>query len=97
MTIQQFIEAAIEGGYKFSNKSIFVLDNGDVIAVESFIIDPLAWQAVAKVKNWKGKFAHVPGTVWDAQGYLPGQYQQICMIEALWAGTTLEEYLATLE
>lgn len=91
MTIKQFIEAAIEGGWE--NKELPTISTeqssmGEVITamywrkmLPVIALDPGAWKAVGKVKGWpEGYEIEFAGN----------------MIRALWAGKTLEEYIATL-
>lgn len=67
MTIKQFIECAIEGGWKYKRKhqEIYLCEDqpkegeGDTrIGLRSntyaIMLDPNAWRAVGKVKGWKG-------------------------------------------
>lgn len=95
MTIQEFIECCIEGGYKFPRKSVFTLNNGDVIAVESFILNPKAWEAVAKVKDWRNDEGECGACEYPNSMEGPEVYMYR-MIKALCNGSTLEEYIATL-
>lgn len=100
MTIKEFIETAIDGGWKpFFLEGQAVIKIGDnymPAMFQSVALDPKAWKAVAKVKGWKGKIVTNPEIFMNHLAYFPGQYQQIGMIEALWSGQTLEEYIATL-
>lgn len=51
MTIKQFIEKAIEGGWKQPDLS--QTDNYDGVPhCRGFLLDPKAWQAVGKVERW---------------------------------------------
>lgn len=53
MTIKQFIEHAIEGGYSS-------LMGGDkMCSNEVILLDPIAWQAVGKVSDWKESIERV--------------------------------------
>lgn len=57
MTIKQFIEKAIEGGWKPESEatSISGLSTAEVLAKvypERVLLDPFAWQAVGKVEGW---------------------------------------------
>lgn len=102
MTIKEFIETAIEGGYKTTAQHKWVLPDGYVTALDSIFLDPKAWEAVAKVKGWKQPFKT---RIWFWKSY--GTLGEFCspdiyvnkmhdMIDALTEGMTLEEYIATL-
>lgn len=109
MTIKQFIEKAIEGGWKLRGADINVFRvtmqlvdvrltwRGDqyskdeeeqtVVAIEVILLDPLAWQAVEKVKGN------------DLTPDMPkrrARLEMVGMIHALNDGKTIEEYLKTL-
>lgn len=69
MTIKQFIEKAIEGGWNPSQEKMKVRSISDfgiyfqipkkpemgelLVRTEAVLLDPLAWQAVGEVKGWK--------------------------------------------
>lgn len=50
MTTKQFIEKAIEGGYKEYDLSNYIGD--DTHSIAWLFLDTLAWQAVGKVEGW---------------------------------------------
>jgi hypothetical protein len=53
MTIQNFIDKAIEGGWAQESKQPIPRDWMDEgIAVEAVLLDPAAWRAVEKVEKW---------------------------------------------
>lgn len=54
MTIKQFIEASIEGGWKAENNAWVADLNGSATLIHraDILLDPLAWQAVGKVEGW---------------------------------------------
>ena len=68
MTIKQFIEKAIEGGWKKKPtfkvlsadrfKAQYISDDGGRFeeAPEVPLLDPLAWQAVGKVEGWTTEY-----------------------------------------
>lgn len=103
MKIKEFIEAAIEGGWKNTFPKIIT----DDIHSEQFMtiylqsryfpivaLDPEAWKAVGKVKGWDGGYdcgsCEYPGAQDDPK------YHMSEMVKALCKGKTLEEYIATL-
>lgn len=90
MTIQTFIEKAIEGGWK--RQELFHLWSDAKTPCPFFLLDPLAWQAVGTVEGWPckkedGRMQPVPF------GWLQNMHD---MINALAEGKTVEEYLETL-
>lgn len=52
---QQFIEDAIAGGWKrtFNTSVLVTYDNSFSDDICRMLLDPLAWQAVAKTREWK--------------------------------------------
>lgn len=86
MTIQTFIEKAIEGGWKPS-ASWFGDVPVDSDGYHTVLLNPLAWKAVGKVEGW----------VWNDEkrnaGYI---YNMHRMIDALAEGKTIEQFLEIL-
>lgn len=101
MTIQSFIEKAIEGGWIPYSYETPVPDNGAI--QKAILLDPLAWKAVGKAEGWKGS-CDVCGsrTALNCSGSDGGGIMDTWlwymhrMIDALAEGKTIEEYLATL-
>lgn len=62
---------------------------------EIVLLDPLAWQAVAKVEGWRQGFYEY-GSANEAVEMAPYMVKMHLMIDALCEGKTIEEYLATL-
>lgn len=72
MTIKEFIEKAIEGGWIYQDEkpvydntqkapciARFTFDGINFgITLEQIILDPLAWQAVGKVEGWNERGKH---------------------------------------
>lgn len=98
MTIKEFIEKAIEGGW---NKYV-----GNMIRqeprlweqwYETALLDPKAWEAVGKVEGWE-----VQPTHWkkDADGYelkpVGAHMRMVHMTPHLIDGGTIKSYLETL-
>lgn len=103
MTIQQFIEAAIEGGWE--NKHLPLMKTEDGVSGEVMTrmywttmfpviaLDPEAWKAVGKVKGWfnelPSKDKKIITVQWMSKMHM--------MINALIKGKTLQEYIKTLK
>lgn len=84
MTIQQFIEAAKEGGYNHKG-GIDIYTTS-----EEILLSPEAWKAVGKVKEFK------PRIWWSSQTEEIAEQYMFEMIYRLYRGGSLEEYIATL-
>lgn len=94
MTIQQFIEKAIEGGWKNSEYEWATTHIQDTIIIEMAtrlaLLDPHAWQAVGKVEGWSITQMTADGKpIYDISNWH-------AMIDALATEKTIEEFLATL-
>jgi len=93
MTIKDFINKAIEGGWKdhISNMEWkWAWEN----AVTPFL-DPKAWEAVGKVEGWNGQnggYGRETLCSWKSTW----QQNMHQMIDALVEGKTLEEFIETL-
>ncbi len=85
MTIKQFIQKAIEGGWEVKKATALIKLELSVIP-EVVLLDPLAWQAVGKVEEWNS--AKTSQDPWDSQ--------MIAMTQALIEGKTIDEFLKTL-
>lgn len=110
MTIQQFIEKAIEGGWDFTDNVNFSEEDRarfkrtehlkDPKNIAGFwgavFLDPLAWQAVGKVEGWKS----LDDSDWATNAWMditPEWHVNMRnMIDALAGGKTTEQYLETL-
>lgn len=108
MTIQEFIEAAIEGGWggNWKKKPIIeILENkcvgfhyagsfdGIQMSIYDIFLQPKAWQAVGKVKGWDHSYHN-----YELRRNIETEESlMLDMIHALNTGSTLEEYIATLE
>lgn len=109
MTIPEFIEAAIEGGWSDKTHFYNLIDSdGNPIrsAVAMLVLDPLAWKAVGKVKGWGETTSRTcicgmcvipdeqyPRKIWEDR---IAQEMMTRMVIALNDDKTLEEYIATL-
>lgn len=80
MTIQQFIDKAIAGRWKYPSLQ-------EVVFRKSIFLDPLAWQAVGRVDGWAGG---------EETAAMFARTQMHRMIDALADGKTIEEFLETL-
>jgi transcription elongation factor Elf1 len=96
MTIKEFIEKAIEGGWKWNHKC-------DTPNCDDIYLDPKAWQAVEKLEGWdKVTSAVCPccGTCNDM--HPPKLWHDVSsfhmhrMIDALCEGKSIEEFLKDL-
>lgn len=108
MSVKEFIEAAIEGGWSDNNCFTDNPHHSEFIKEEMFL-DPEAWKAVGKVKGWKvGAYPYADEMVNNYRTGFVAQYEGVdfygeywqyamhLMIDALIKGRTLEEYIATL-
>ena len=88
MTIKQFIEKAIEGGWKsevlWGTAKQYVSDRN----LPTMFLDPEAWKAVAKVEGWN--------VGWYGKNVPSWHYAMLKLIDALAEGKTIEQYLETL-
>ena len=128
MTIEQFIEAAIEGGYILGNDKVNTFEESDShysscwyfhkgfdYLIPEILLDPESWKAVGKVKGWSIEMQmpmfmkepqNDPNTFvasemggrfgYDFQRMPFWYFKMVGMIQALYEGKTLEEYIATL-
>ncbi len=103
MTIKQFIETAIEGGYTNNwFQDLKVDEQQEVFGTAEDIwkmcpnifLDPEAWKAVGKVKQWDDVSDCVACDYPGWQLSVPAKMHG--MIKALLKGQTLEEYIETL-
>lgn len=108
MTIQEFTEMALEGGWNAPGLKSTIRyheEKGEMeeafrfnrMALAAIVLDPSVWQAVGKVKGWgEGDlfpfYAEEYGQV-RMPRYL---YRMHRMIDALAEGQTIEQYLETL-
>lgn len=103
MTINAFIENAIEGGWTYMGSKTWKARAGRITfyskenypfhtSEEKILLDPLAWQAVGKVEGWPEK--KEDGFMQPCpNGWLDRMHQ---MITSLAKGKTIEEFLKTL-
>lgn len=105
MTIQQFIEKAVEGGWwpKFyaADKQTMPISwriqaVQKIKFIERILLDPLAWQAVGKVEEWKECPAELHPEQCGLNHYTGWLWKMRSMITALAEGKTIEQYLETL-
>ena len=102
MTIQQFIEKAVEGGLeqkivKGITGAFFYKNNSEITIIgNEILLDPLTWQSVGKVENWEtDKYESIRS--YHAQ-YGGEVYTAVFhgLIDALCEGKTIEQFLETL-
>lgn len=95
MTVQTFIERAIEGGWKGVSWDGMNLRPG-TNDIFSMLLDPFAWQAVGKVEGWKECPADLHPEQCGLNHYAGWLWKMRSMIDALAEGKTIEQYLETL-
>ena len=106
MTIKQFIEKAIEGGWDKGRAKVVDLDMRDgyeglgnsMQSTDRMLLDPKSWEAVGKVSSWEVHECEGDGT---GEGCGNGCYptyrdKMHQMIDHLIAGGSIESYLKTL-
>lgn len=86
MTIQNFIERAIEGGWKHEEDA-----PSEVLYKWKVMMDVEAWQAVGKVENWNDRIVYE-----DERSRVLWQHNMISLMQALIDGQSIEQYLETL-
>lgn len=72
MTIQQFIEKAVEGGWADKARLDWFLKLPEYAQCQIWL-DPKAWQAVGKMKGWGREYYHEDDgkTYWDFDFHCP--------------------------
>lgn len=102
MTTKDFIEKAIEGGWKerFGDSRWSGGNNETKVwNKEAILLNPLAWKAVGKVEGWTGT-----GTTDEADNKMVFSYFEAMnwktkmhrMIDALAEGKSIQQFLETL-
>ncbi len=84
-----FIEKAIEGGWYGKSFSVNFWCTGSHF-YEVFL-DPSSWRAVGKVEGWERKTIHAHFNYKEE-----AKVKMHGMIDALWDGKSIEQYLSTL-
>lgn len=100
MTITQFIEHAIEGGWSFKYDRFDYVENIHDVP-ELIFLDLLAWQAFAKSETKGNCICGTHGPLHTQQcPYSPiadrATYFMHRMVDALTSGQTIEQFLLTL-
>lgn len=97
MTIREFFEKMIEGGYEvegFDNLS----DTTMIMLLPNFILKPLVWQAVGKVEGWNTTEKYCKDV--DHLGcyceFVQWKQEMHRMIDALCEGKSIIDFLDTL-
>lgn len=106
MTINQFIEKAIEGGWSYEGNADFqgIIGGCAMFSTEAkghpipvmpqeVLLDPEAWKAVGKVEEWNDLQAMQEAGDWQMTAWRMNMHR---MIDALADGKSIEEFLATL-
>lgn len=98
MTIKQFIEKAIAGGWKTDWYDDWEGGSYSDMVIPRILLDPLAWQAVGKTEGWIGykrtgidkgnEIEYHDMEVWKSNMHR--------MIDALAEGKTIEQFLEPL-
>lgn len=105
MTIKQFIEKAIEGGWDDTNYAFGSKQPDEKWKVgaweydEKIFLDPKAWQAVGKVEGWKKtrkEWSYREGNSTTIYLLDRAENEMHEMIDVLCAGKTIEEFLKTI-
>lgn len=109
MTVQAFIEKAIEGGYRTSTVQKHIEDPQKGIRMaylinmelESMVLDPLAWQAVGKALGNKDEMRcdspKCDTVQCEYAGYWDWKRKMVGLMESIvYSDMTIEEFLATL-
>lgn len=105
MTIKEFIEKAIEGGWwtAWYNDGALERTKGEVADAGEYariLLDPLAWQAVGKVEGWPIKkvmrYRISDGERYSDKTVAAWEHNMHCMIDALAEGKTIEQFLESL-
>lgn len=109
MTPKQFIEKAIEGGWKFgidcSNAPNFKMyDYGFTFGIElksdihidTIVLDPLAWAAIGKVEGWHENSQESKTVHVPSFPLKVWKWNMHRMIDALCEGKSIESFLETL-
>lgn len=92
MTIKQFVEKAIEGGWgPYYYRDLYKDGSSETAAM---LLDPLAWQAVGKVEVEKWGETAFDGTVGDTVPVWRVNMHK--MIDALAEGKSIEDFLSEL-
>jgi len=84
MTIKQFIENAVEGGWKPTDDFQLTFEE----SMHRILLDPEAWEAVEKAGWWEPDNHVERPEEW--------MYKMRWMIDALIEGKSIEEYIETL-
>ncbi len=99
MTIKQFIEKAIEGGWgEFTAKSAAKNDYIEwcIKNIERALLDPDAWKAVGKVEGWDDGECNDETYKNAPIGMFMWTWKMHQMTDALCEGKSIEEFLRTL-
>lgn len=108
MTIQEFIEKAIEGGWDDTEYAFVCTPDGNSRLAwlvgnweydEKIFLDPKLWQAVGKVEGWQYADSKHLISYRGVETLVPnGDWAERMheMIDSVNSGKTIEEYLSTL-
>lgn len=91
MTIQEFVEDAVEGGWSHQ-PTLMMANEPHPIALECIFLDPAAWQAVGRVRGWDGP--DTPKPFGDSTSHTKAKMTHL--MTALYSGKSVEDYLSSL-
>lgn len=102
MTITQFIEKAILGGWRdwaTLNPGSYVITplgiewGGHTFSIYAILLDPEAWKAVGKVEGWLPKGYRRGSAITERDEW---HARMRWMVDALAEGKSVEDFIATL-
>jgi len=107
MTIKEFINKAIEGGWEETfegqfNKRLAGRGKYFYVPVGSILLDVRAWEAVSRVEKWgkkictMGAWERMSDGAKELSHLDAAKYFARKMMEALWDGKSIEDYFKNL-
>jgi hypothetical protein len=107
MTINEFIQKAVDGGYKYHGDKLlydeqvgqWFVRNGNggyfMSCIEVVFLDFNAWMFVSRTEGW-AELVELPGNKVVDKSAKIAKLRMLSMISALCDGKSLEEYIETL-
>ncbi len=98
MKIKQFIEKAIEGGWRhlYHPENILLSKNWEEEVLNDMVLDPLAWKAVMGDKLVKIDEENVGEDFYETVVMVKWKWHMHQMIDVLAEGKSIEEFIKTL-